>query len=504
MAVATSLQALPLALTNARGNDFRLQTSPESNELRPLCVDLDGTLLSSDSLLESICQLLRRAPWTLALLPFWASGGRASLKREIARRTEPDVDSWPWNPEVLALVKGARREGRKVTLATGADRRIAEAVQARLQLFDEILASDGRVNLSGPAKAAALVQLHGKKKFDYVGDQPVDVPVWQCAHRAYLVGGRNGLAQRVEAVTTVERVLPTPAITIRDWARALRVHQWSKNLLLLIPLIGAHKWAEPARLCQTLLGVAAFSICASSVYLLNDLLDLEADRHHPSKRNRPFASGRIPLLAGLVLAPALLAISSGIALLAGWKFAAVFATYYALTLFYSLRLKQIELVDVLTLASLYGIRVLAGGVAAAVTVSDWLVTYSLFVFLSLAFVKRFTELRRVRQAGDSRLQGRGYAGSDADLIGVMGIASGYVSVLVMAMYINHPSVTSLYRHPQVLWLACPLLLYWISRIWLLAARDLVHDDPILFTLRDRPSWLVAILLALVGFAADPQ
>ena len=476
----------------------------KSNEPLPLCVDLDGTLLLSDSLLETFCRLLRKSPWLVLLLPFWLLRGRAHLKAQIAQRVQLDVSSWPLNAEVLAFVQAAKQQGRKTILATAADQRIAAAVQARLNLFDEILASDGVKNLSGAAKADALVQRFGEKKFDYLGNSTSDLPVWQVANAAGIVTSDSGLVARVEKITNVARVFKLPRLGLKDWARALRIHQWAKNFLLLIPIMGAHKWTEPARMATVLAGIAAFSICASSVYLLNDLLDLDADRQHRSKRNRPFASGKISLLAGFLLAPLLLFVSAAMACSLGWKFAAIFGVYYLLTVLYSLRLKQIELLDVLTLAGLYGIRVLAGGVVADVPVSDWLMMLSLFLFLSLAFAKRFTELLAVRSSTDTQLKGRAYVASDTELVSSMGVGSGYLSVLVLAMYISHPSVTSLYHHPQALWLACPVLLYWISRVWLLAHRGAMHDDPIIFALRDRQSWLVVVALALIGFAAGPK
>jgi len=470
----------------------------------PLCVDLDGTLLLSDSLLESLCQLLKKSPWVIFLAPVWLLRGRANLKRQIARRVELDVGQWPLNAEVLDFVQAAKTQGRKVVLATAADSRIAAAIQERLNLFDEIISSDGATNLSGKTKAAALEQRFGAKKFDYIGNSASDLPVWQAAHSGCVAGNEDGLVARVKKSTPVERVFAPPRVSVMAWARALRIHQWSKNLLLLIPVMSAHQWTDPLRLWPVIFGMAAFSLCASSVYVLNDLLDLEADRHHHSKRHRPFASGKIPLATGLTMAPALLFLAAVVACCLGWKFAAVFGAYYVTTLLYSLRLKQIALLDVLALAGLYCVRILAGGVAADVPVTDWLIMFSLFVFLSLAFVKRFTEINVLQQAGDNQLRGRGYMGSDAELISTMGIGSGYLSVLVLAMYINNPLVTSLYRRPQELWLACPLLLYWISRVWLLAHRGSMHDDPILFALSDRLSWVVVLLLAIIGFAAGPR
>jgi 4-hydroxybenzoate polyprenyltransferase len=465
---------------------------------------LDGTLLLSDSLLESFCRLLRESPWTILLIPFWLVQGRANLKSQIARRIKFDVSSWPLNPEVLRFVQEAKQQGRKIVLATAADSRIAAAMQARLNLFDEILASDGTTNLSGKTKAIALVQRFGENRFDYVGNSSTDLPVWKVSRRAFVVAGCDGLARRVEKVAKVERVFAAHRAGPKDWIRALRIHQWAKNLLLLVPLLGAHKWTDPTRLVLALSGVAAFSLCASSVYLLNDLLDLESDRHHHSKRQRPFASGKIPILNGILIATFLLIGAAVIACSLGGKFAAIFGTYYFATLFYSLRLKQVELLDVLTLAGLYGMRVLAGGIVAHVLVSDWLMMFSLFIFLSLALAKRFTEIRIVRSASGQELKGRAYVVGDAELISSMGVGSGYLSVLVLAMYINHPTVTALYNHPQALWLACPLLLYWTSRVWLLAHRGVMHDDPILFALRDRQSWLVVGLLAVIGYIAGPK
>ena len=470
----------------------------------PLCVDLDGTLFLTDSCLESLLQLLKKAPWLIVVLPFWLLRGLAAFKHQVARRVPADACDWPANPEVLAFVRTARDQGRKIVLATAADQRIAAAAQERLNLFDEILASDGATNLSGPAKAAALVQRFGAKKFDYVGSCATDLPVWQAAQAAGVAGNNDELVARVRQSTPVERVFSRPRAGWRDWAQALRVHQWSKNLLLLIPAMSAHQWADPTRLWPVLVGLAAFSLCASSVYLLNDLLDLESDRHHPSKQHRPLASGRIPLAAGLAAVPPLLGAAAVMAGCLGWKFAALSGVYYVVTLAYSLRLKQVPLLDVLALAGLYGLRVLAGGFAAHVPVTDWLIMFSIFLFLSLAFAKRSTEIRANRAAENDQLGGRGYRSGDAELVSSMGVASGYLSVLVLAMYISHPSVTLLYSRPQVLWLACPVLLYWISRVWLLVHRGAMDDDPIWFALRDGQSGIVVLLLAVIGFAAGPR
>ena len=469
----------------------------------PLCVDLDGTLLQSDSLFETFCLLLKQNLLAALLAPFWLLGGRANLKLQIGERVELNVNSWPLHNALLDFLRAEKSRGRKLILATAADRKIAEAIQARVNLFDEIVASDGKNNLLGSNKAAALVQKCGEKKFDYAGNSSADLPVWAAANAAIVVGSKS-LAERAAAVTKVAQVFDAPRATLKDRAKLLRVHQWSKNLLLLIPLMGAHKWTDPAKLIPVLIGIAVFSIGASSVYILNDLLDLDSDRQHRSKKFRPFATGKIPLVIGLLLAPLLLAIAVALSFVLGKQFAAVFGIYYLLTLLYSLRLKQVELLDVLVLAGLYGIRVLAGGVVADVVVSDWLLMFSLFAFLSLAFAKRFTELRTLRGQPDTKVKGRAYVSGDIELVSSMGVGSGYLSVLVLAMYITHPSVTALYHTPQFLWLACPMLFYWISRVWLLAHRGHLHDDPILFALRDKQSWLVAALIGVIGFCAGPK
>jgi 4-hydroxybenzoate polyprenyltransferase len=470
----------------------------------PLCVDLDGALLLSDSPLETFCQLLKQSPETLLRLPFWLARGRTYFQSQLAQRCQPAVENWPLDAEVVSFLEEEKRRGRTLVLVTTADRRVAAAIQDRLRLFDEFLSREDSPGLSGQAKADALGQRFGAKKFDYLGSSSKDLPVWQQAKTAYVAGGQAGVADRVAKAAKVERIFARPRATIIDWMRAIRMHQWIKNLLLLLPLLGAHQWTDASLWSRILPAMAAFSLCASSVYLLNDLLDLGADRQHPYKRYRPLASGKVSLLAGLIAAPVLLGLAVLLALTLGRNFALIFGLYYLLTLLYSLRLKQVELLDVLLLAGLYGIRIIAGGVAVSVQVTDWLLMFSMFVFLSLAFVKRHTELYHLGGQPDAKVKGRAYVNSDIELVSTMGVGTGYLSILVLAMYVSHPDVTALYHQPRLLWLACPVLFYWISRVWLLTHRGAMHADPILFALRDRQSWLVMALLALIGFIAGPK
>jgi len=470
----------------------------------PLCVDMDGTLLRTDTLLESILVLLKRSPLALLQLPFWVLRGRATFKQEITRRAPLNAASLPLSPELVAHLRVEHQAGRRLLLVTGADKEIGLVVGEHLGLFEEVLGSNGTINLSGRHKAEFLVERFGKRGFDYAGNAPVDLAVWAEARKAIVVNGDQGLVRKAESVCEVDKVFPPPAAGLKTWLAALRVHQWTKNLLIFVPLLGAHQWSNIPKFGAAALAFLAFSVCSSSVYLLNDLFDLEADRHHPTKRRRPFASGHLPVLSGMIAAPVLLAISILIALALPLGFGITFAAYYILTFLYSLRLKQLELIDVLSLAALYSLRVLAGGYAAQVAVSDWLLVFSIFIFLSLAFVKRFTELQQVQRDNSFSIKGRGYRVSDLELISTMGVGSGYLAVLVLALYVTNPLVTELYRRPAALWLACPVLLYWISRVWLLAHRGLLHEDPIVFALKDKQSWLVCLLLLIVGAVAVPK
>jgi 4-hydroxybenzoate polyprenyltransferase len=470
----------------------------------PLCVDLDGTLVHTDTLLESFLVLLKEKPISLFHIPFWVARGKANLKEEISKRAKLPVAGLPVSVELIQYLKAEHASGRELILVTGANHRIGQAVAAQVGLFDEVVASDENVNLSGRRKAQTLVDRFGKRGFDYAGNEDVDFAVWAEARQAIVANKSDAFARKVKTLCEVELVIKPPAAGFEVWRKALRIHQWAKNLLIFVPLLGAHQLQNLQKLGAAFLAFFAFSLCASSVYLLNDLLDLEADRHHPTKRHRPFASGRLHLLWGMIGAPCLLAASILLAFRLPIAFRVTIAGYYLLTVLYSLRFKQVEILDVLTLAALYSIRVVAGGYAAQVVISDWLLAFSIFVFLSLAYVKRFTELRLVQVGKSDSIKGRGYGVEDLQLVSAMGVASGYLAVLLLALYVTSPAVTQLYQNPAALWFACPVLLYWISRVWLLAHRGLLHDDPIVFALKDKYSWLVGLILLAIGAIALPR
>jgi 4-hydroxybenzoate polyprenyltransferase/phosphoserine phosphatase len=462
----------------------------------PVCVDLDGTLIRSDLLLESLVLLIKRNPLYLFLVPFWLLRGKAVLKDEIASRVTLNPAALPYNQEFLKWLQAERAQGKSLWLCTAANRNLADSVAAHLGIFDGVLASDRTVNLAGSAKAAQLVERFGEAGFDYCGNESRDLLIWQRARGAVVVQGGAKLEREAARLGNVVQSFPSQRRPLKAMIRALRPHQWAKNVLIIIPLLAAHRIDDHSAILAGLAAFVAFSLCASSVYLLNDLLDLEADRAHARKSKRPFAAGDLSILAGLILAPCLLGAAIVITAFLPQKFWLVLATYYVLTCAYSFVLKGKVLIDALALAGLYTLRIIAGSAAVAVALSFWFLLFSVFLFLSLAFVKRFAELEALRRMQRLRAAGRGYHVEDLPLLQSLGTAAGYLSVLVLALYINSPDNQSLYSRPKFIWMLCVLMLYWISRVWMLAQRGQMHDDPVVFALKDRQSLAIAVLGAI--------
>ncbi len=471
----------------------------------PLCIDLDGTLLNSDLLLEAAFAQFKQAPLSVRHWPRWLAAGKARLKAEIAARVELDIATLPYNRELLAFLREQKAAGRPLVLVTASHRRFAEQIAEHLGLFDEVLATDNDRNLAGPYKATTLVERYGERGFDYAGNAAVDLAVWRHARRALVVNAKPQLVDQARAVCEVERVFAPDASAWRHWVKGLRLYQWLKNVLIFMPLAAGHAWDQPDTLLLVLLAFLSFGLCASSVYLLNDLLDLNTDRRHPRKCRRPFAAGQLPIVEGVVAIPLLLIAAFGLSLLINppW-FSAVLATYYLFTLAYSLRLKHTLMLDVVVLAGLYTLRIIAGAAAASIEPSFWLLAFSMFLFLSLALVKRYAELWTLREQGDLSASGRGYHVDDLGLLQNLGGAAGYLAVLVLALYINSETSRALYGQPMVIWLLCPALLYWISRVWLITHRGEMHDDPIIFALTDTHSRYVLLACALILLGAMPR
>jgi len=467
----------------------------------PLVVDLDGTLIRCDLLQESTLQLLRGGPYLALALPWWLRAGKASLKRRIADRVSLDVTSLPYNDQFVDWIRVEHARGRRIVLCTASDQTYAQGVAAHLGLFDEVIASDGQTNMSARNKASMLTQRYGERGFDYAGNSSDDLHVWQKARRAILVDATASVRSQAHDRFTVEREFERPTAGLRAWLRAIRLHQWLKNLLVFVPLAGAHRIFDLELLAEAGVAFLALGLCASFVYIVNDLMDLESDRRHPRKRARPFAAGQLSPLAGMAIGTALLVGAFGLAVTVNSVFVGWLIAYLVVTIAYTLVLKQVALLDCLALGALYTLRIVAGWSAIQLPASFWLLVFSLFFFLSLAFLKRYSELLLMRQHGRDDAHGRGYTTPDASLIQTMGVASGFAAVMLMALYINGDTVLRLYSHPQALWLTIPILLYWISRMWMLAHRSIMDDDPVLFAVRDSTSWLCGLLFAAVMWAA---
>jgi len=485
--------------------DFRddLPSAPETIGRSPMLAsvwDLDGTLLSTDTFVESLGVILLRRPWLLPRIALWLLKGRGYCKGRVAAIAGMPPSAWPVRPEAAALLEKVRQEGRPIVLATAAHRTIATAIADHVGCFDAVLASDERVNLKGAAKLSAIeafVATNGLDGFSYAGDSAADLKVWRNATEVIVVEPTPAFESRVRQLGKPTTVLGSRRSILKSAWKACRPHQWAKNLLLFVPLFLAHK-SDADTLLSALLGFMSFSFCASGVYVLNDIGDIPADRGHPKKRLRPFASGKLSIGIGLQMAACLLLAGMGIA--AVWlppAFLGLIVLYVAANFLYSGLGKQLPILDVMMLACMYALRLEAGAVAAGVPLSSWMLTFSLFFFTSLAFSKRYTELRRLQADDRLKASGRGYMFDDVTLVEHLGTASGYVSVLVLALYMNSPEMRAIYGDSRSLWLICPLVLYWVTRLWLLAKRGHLDDDPVVFAIRDRPSLAIAAICGIL-------
>jgi 4-hydroxybenzoate polyprenyltransferase/phosphoserine phosphatase len=460
-----------------------------------LCVDLDGTLIRGNVLWECVLILLKTRPFALLLLPFWLRSGRASFKRKLASRITLDPARLCYRETVLELIRKEKAAGRRIALVTAADRELAEVISSHLGLFDEVHGSDGTVNLKGADKAGFLAERFARNGFEYVGDSASDVEVWRYAKAAYVVG-TPARAQRAAAVTTLKDTFTEPRASLRVWINAIRGHHWAKNLLLFLPLVLAHNLGlEP--LVRTFAGFALFGFCASGLYILNDLLDLHSDREHPWKNKRPFAAGDISIPEGLLASLILLSSSLGLGLFLEVRFGLALVAYAALTMTYSLYLKKIALIDVFVLSSFYSFRILAGALISSTPLSQWFLAFSMFLFLSLAMAKRYSELLHAGSLIRAGNSGRDYRIGDRELLLALGVGSSFSAVVIFSLYVHSQDVLLLYSSPDFLFLLCPIVLYWLSRTWLQAHRGELKEDPVTLAMRDPVSYGVAVVSAVV-------
>jgi 4-hydroxybenzoate polyprenyltransferase len=467
----------------------------------PLCIDLDGTLLKTDTLWETFIAQLKSRPWRLLLVPFWLLSGRACLKQRLADGAKLDCASLPYTGQLLSLLEQAHAAQRPLILVSACDCSVAMQIAEHLGFFTEVIASDGKTNLKGENKARVLVERFGRGGFDYAGNERADFAVWEVARERLVVNAPRGIAQRLGGNSETVRELSPRANRPKAFVRALRCHQWSKNTLVFLPLIAAHAYFSREAVTGAGLMFVAWCLVASGIYVLNDLLDLEADRRHPTKRLRPFASGDLPLSVGIVMAPALLVSGLVVAALISPGCVAALGLYCALAFAYSSHLKKKPLVDVFTLAFFFTVRVVGGGLASGYPVSAWLLAFAGFLFLGLAFLKRCSELVCIQGLGRRHMGSRGYGVVDLPVLQMFGVASAFVAIMVLSLYVNSAVAEAQYRWPAALWAAGPFMLLWLCRLWLATARGEMSDDPIVYSIKDWVSWLTGACVLATFIAA---
>ena len=469
---------------------------------RPLCVDLDGTLVKSDTLIDSLLLLVRTHPLRALRAPLWLSGGKAALKARVCSQVQLDAAHLPYNRPLLNYLTEQHADGRKLYLTTGADTALAHRIAEHLGIFEGVLASDGTTNLTGGNKLERLRRRFPEEGFDYIGNATPDVPLLENAGEAMLANPSLPLQAKLKArKISISRQFDDRGKSLKIFLKTIRLHQWAKNILIFVPMILAHA-LRLSLIVDALVAFLCFSLCASATYIVNDLLDIEADRRHHKKRYRPFASGDLPVSAGVAIIAVFMVLAfAGAVLLLPGPFLGWMLVYLVTTLSYSLYLKRVVLIDVILLSGLYTLRLLAGGAATSVSFSPWLAAFSIFLFLSLAMVKRFSELQNIRAQGNTLSNGRGYLLTDIEQIRSFGTASAYASVVVFAFYIYGSGATGLYQHPSRMWLMTPLMILWLSRVWLLASRGELDEDPVIFAVTDRMSLLIGLGIALIAVLA---
>lgn len=469
--------------------------------LLPLCVDLDGTLTRVNTLVESLILCIR--DWQLLMqIPVWILQGKAAFKANLARHVKIDPAILPYNDDLLQYLRDQKDNGRYLVLATAANQLTANEVSKHLGIFDEVIASDGTQNLRGEEKGRALVERFGRR-FCYVGNDQSDLYVWKLASSGILVNTSPGTAKRAAKATRIEKHFNDNAPWEKALFIALRPHQWVKNLLAFVPIVTSKAFGDLHSILNTFITFLAFCFVASAIYIINDILDIQADRQHPNKRHRPFASGALSPGAGLSIVPVLLILGGAFAVFTRVPAVLLLLSLYAVTsIAYSMTVKKIPLLDVFTLAALYSTRLFAGGESSGYRVSLWLLAFSGFLFLSLSILKRVGELKATLILQKTHLCGRGYSTEDLNVMQTFGIASTFISSMVLALYIQSQTAAMLYPNPNMLWILVPCILFWQCHLWLSTSRGQMADDPIVYTAKDPVSWLVGLLISASLFFAN--
>lgn len=482
-------------------NNFQMDEAKIDSTNIPLVVDLDGTLINTDLLHEAIILLVKKNPLYIFMLPLWLAKGKAYFKNRLFRLVQLDYQSLPYNQELLRFLKAESAKGRKIILATASPQFCAEEVAKVHPIFSNVYGTGDGINLKAGRKLQLLIKQFGKAAFDYIGNTKADLVIFQSSRFSYLVNPSKAVEKKARQVSELKKTWNSAGTSIKDFIKAIRVYQWIKNILLFVPLITSHTANDLSLIKICFYAFCAFSLTASAGYLINDILDINSDRKHLRKKNRPVASGKLSVIKAFSVAILFLIAGFTIAANINLLFLSCLFLYFCISLMYSLFIKKRVLYDVFTLTVLYSIRVFAGAVVIDVVLSFWLIAFSTFIFLSLAFVKRYAELAQMQHEVGLQKQGRGYIAEDLNLLQVMGVSSGFLAVVVFSLYINSPEVTKLYSNPKILWAISFLFLFWVSRIWLFTTRGKMTDDPIVFAIKDITSYWVFLFAAILIWVA---
>lgn len=471
--------------------------SPKNIETMPLVVDLDGTFIRTDLLVEGFVHLIKKNPLYFFLCFFWLLKGKLFLKEKIYSHVEINYSLLPVNSEILNLIQIASLKGRKIILATASLQSQADEIDLAFPVFDEVYGSKDYLNLSGQNKADFLIRKFGQGQFDYAGNSNADLAIFKVARHAYLINAEKLVADKAQKMGNLQNTWHNTGSTFFTSIKAFRVYQWLKNLLLFVPIVTSHSISSVDLLVKTVIAFMAFGFIASTGYIINDLMDLDSDRSHPRKKLRPLASGKLSIQSGILISLVLFATGMWAAYFISISFLIILLLYFVLSVAYSLHIKKIVMYDVFLLASFYTIRVISGGIVTGIPISFWLIAFSIFIFLSLAFVKRYSEISQITLIESIENRRRDYSPNDVPLLQIMGVASGFMSVIVFSLYINSPDVGLLYNNPKILWFLSFLLLFWISRIWLITTRGSMTDDPIIYAVKDPSSYLYMVLATVI-------
>ncbi|MGI6681309.1 MAG: UbiA family prenyltransferase [Bdellovibrionota bacterium] len=476
-----------------------------NKEKECLFVDLDGTLIKGDLLYECLISIIKKSFFSIFFIPIWLLKGKAYLKEKFSLLIELNVELLPYNQEVVAYIKAKKEKGIRIILATASNHNLAKPISGFLGLFDDVIASNKKENLKGKNKLkkikSYLSDNNFSKEFSYIGDSTADIVIFNEAKEPIIVGNEKIYNKIKLKNKNAKFIAESAKFSITSFLSMIRTYQWVKNLLIFIPLILSHKFLNIDLVLKAIVAFFSFSFLASSVYIINDIFDINADRMHPSKKHRAIASGDIPISLGLKTVIFLIPFSIVISLSLGKEFLLILTLYFITTTLYSIFFKKIVLVDILILSLLYTVRILAGGVALNIALSPWLAMFSLFMFFSLACAKRYAELYAVKNNLQHKIMGRGYQASDLEQIQIFGSSSGYIAVLIFALYIQSDVSVRLYKTPSFLWGLCPLMLYWISRVWLISHRGQMEQDPIIFAMKDKASYIILVFVVIIFVVA---